>query len=198
MAIRRLEDTCPIPLIGRNQAGSPRALRRRSPENLSGAVYLALGHEDLYVALDLLDQVHYLSGDGETVIEGDSLILAFDPTSLDRPATQSLLIIFRRKAPGAAASTRCGGPANTPGADPTATWWATFRFMRSPSRPRGPGASMSFESLERAGDFPILRREVGFSIQSNDNDGDGLAAQMSWGDSRDNMVAEQFRCRHAD
>jgi hypothetical protein len=28
---------------------------------------------------------------------------------------------------------------------------------------------------------PFFGGKLGFSIQSNDNDGDGLAAQMSWG-----------------
>ena len=75
------DGACPIPLIGRNQLHVIGKDYKWTPQNLSGVAYLRWDERNLYVAVDVLDDVHFAAGDGDTVIDGDSVILAFDPTS---------------------------------------------------------------------------------------------------------------------
>ncbi len=175
---------CPVPLIGRNQL---RVLNKDyvwTPQNLSGVAYLRWDSRNLYVAVEVLDDVHHPAGDGETVIEGDSLILAFDPTNRSPDAArQSLAYYVSSQKPA--------------GGSGMHTLWRPRQH--SAGRPEGHLArdSSVYEIAVKAdrgrcvyalripwselGISPAFGGKFGFAIQLNDNDGRGPAAQMNWG-----------------
>jgi hypothetical protein len=138
----------------------------------------------LYVALEASDNVHYPAGDGESVVTGDSVILAFDPSgrSPDPSSRSSALYLSAQK------------PAGGSG---THTLWRPR--LHSAERPEGHLArdSSVYELAIKVeagicvyemripwnelGVNGILGAKLGFGVQSNDNDGQELAAQMNWG-----------------
>jgi len=174
----------PIPLIGRNQSHALKSDYAWTPQNLSGAAYLRWDARNLYVAVEVLDDVHYPSGDGETVIEGDSVILAFDPTNRSPDGSKEALAYYvsERK------------PAGGSGAH---TLWRPLK--RSAGRPAGHLArdsSVHEIAINAAGGrcvyelripwtelgiSPVFGGKFGFAVQLNDNDGHGPASQMNWG-----------------
>jgi hypothetical protein len=176
---------CPIPLIGRNQLQVFQPGYKWTSQNLSGVAYLAWDASNLYVAVQVVDDVHVAAGEGETVTEGDSIILAFDP------------------APGEAGSGRQASAyyvssQRPTGGSGTLTLWRSQQH--SGGRPPGhlardssvyevavkPGAGGCVYELrlplsELGGITGAFASKFGFAIQIHDNDGQGLAAQMTWG-----------------
>ena len=155
-----------------------------SQENQSGAAYLRWDSKNLYVALDLLDQVHHPSGDGESVIEGDSVVLAFDPTYRSREAANlsfAYYVSSQRPAGGSGSHTlwrprqhAAGRPHGHLARDSSVHEIAV----------KADGSRCVYElkiPWSELGVSPAFGAKFGFSIQSNDNDGNGLAAQMTWG-----------------
>jgi len=175
--------TCPIPLIGKNQCRQHGNDYRWTPENLSGVAYLAWQGDSLYVALEVLDQVHHPAGDDEMVIEGDSVILAFDPTN--------------RSSTAASQSSAYYVSARKPGGSGTHTLWRASQHTGG--RPAGhlardssvceiavkaEGGRCVYElriPWSELGISPAFGGKFGFAVQLNDNDGHGPAAQMNWG-----------------
>ena len=129
------DGACPIPLIGRNQL-SHRSIRDYAwtPQNLSGVAYLRWDAKNLYVAVEVLDDVHHPAGDGETVIDGDSVILAFDPTNRSPDAASQVVRLLRFVAEAGRRQRRAHALAaqlSTAAADARASWLAIRRFTRS-------------------------------------------------------------------
>jgi hypothetical protein len=175
---------CPIPLIGRNQARITRQDYRWTPQNLSGVAYLRWDERNLYVALDELDDVHFPAGDGENVIEGDSVILAVNPTGRSGEAQTKSFAYYlsaRKPAGGSGANTlwrprlhSAGRPAGHLARDSSVYELAVAaKNSRCAYELRIPWSEL--------GITPDTGAKFGCSIQLNDCDGSGPAAQMNWG-----------------
>ena len=93
----------------------------------------------------MLDDVHHPAGDGETVIEGDSVILAFDPTnrSPDAASQSSAYYVSSQKPAGAAACTRCGGRSQHSGGRPAGHLARDSSVHEIAVKAEGGGASTS-------------------------------------------------------
>jgi hypothetical protein len=175
---------CPIPLIGRNQLQIHSKDYAWTPQNLSGVAYLRWDARNLYVAVDVLDDVHHPAGDGAAVIDGDSVMLAIDPTNRSpEAATKSMLYYISAQQPA-------GGSGKH-------TLWRSE--VHNGGRPSGhlardssvyelgvkptPGRCVYELRIpwSEIGISPSFGAKFGLSIQLNDNDGHGSAAQMNWG-----------------
>jgi hypothetical protein len=64
-----------IPLVGRNQLHFIDNNYDWTPKNLSGVAYLRWEAKNLYVAIDVVDDIHHPAGDGDSVTEGDCVIV---------------------------------------------------------------------------------------------------------------------------
>ena len=116
---------CPIPLIGRNQLQTLRKDYAWTPQNISGVAYLRWDAKNLYVAVDVLDDIHHPAGDGD-----------FGHRRRQRRAWPSIRPIARRKPErnqccitfppnnqrAAAASIPYGAASSTAVGDPRAIW----------------------------------------------------------------------------
>lgn len=180
---------CPIPLIGSNQITNQAENYIWSPDNLSAIGYLMWDQENLFVAFRVRDDVHYTTGSGQLVaeefIEGDSLILGIDPTHRGPDAdTNAFAYYISSETPG-------GGS-------------GMHTILRPPQYSGGRQTGHLFRdssvyemAVTYSEDFCIyelriplteigvqgdIGTKIGLSIQLNDNDGDGLEAQINWGD----------------
>ncbi|HVS37695.1 MAG TPA: sugar-binding protein [Gemmataceae bacterium] len=176
--------SCPIPLIGRNQLRVIDKVYAWTPQNLSGVAYLNWDSKNLYVAVEALDDVHHPAGDGETVVTGDSVILAFDPTyrSADAAAKSFAYYVSSQKPAGGSGaytlyrpSDRSGGRASGQLARDSSVYDVVVK-----ANPKGCVYALRIPWSE-LGVTPAFGGKFGFSIQLNDNDGQGLAAHMNWG-----------------
>ncbi len=144
----RLDDwdgRCPIPLIGRNQLHMHTKEYAWGPKNLSGVVYLRWDAGNLYVAIEVSDDVHHPAGDGDTVVTGDSVILAFDPTgrSPEASSRSSEFYLSAQKPAGGSGMHTLWRPHAKTQAARQDTWRATHRRTSLRSRPRPASASTS-------------------------------------------------------
>ncbi len=176
--------SCPIPLIGRNQLSVVDKNYAWTPQNLSGVAYLNWDSQNLYVAVEVLDDVHHPAGDGETVITGDSVILAFDPTnrSPDAAAKSCAYYVSSQKpAGGSGAHTLYRPSAHSGGRAPgqLARDSSVYEIVVK-TNPKGCVYTLRIPWSE-LGTTPAFGGKFGFAIQLNDNDGAGLAAHMNWG-----------------
>ena len=183
----RLDDwarTCPLPLIGSNQLTVLSDAYEWTPRNLNAVAYLAWDADNLYVAVEAMDDRHHATGNGEGVVNGDSLILAFDPTNRSPEALKRAFAYYVSSArPGGgsgvntlfrpqqhSAGLRTGHLARDSSVYELATTHADGRTTYE--------LRMPFSEL---GVQPVFGGKFAFSIQLNDNDGGGLAAHMNWG-----------------
>ncbi len=183
----RLDDwdgKCPIPLIGRNQLRTLQKDYAWTPQNLSGVAYLRWDAKNLYVAVDVLDDVHHPAGDGESVIDGDSVILAFDPTNRSPDAASKSVVYYvssQQPAGGSGRHTlwRSTQHSGDRPAGHLARDSSVYELVVKPS----PGRCVYELRIpwSELGITPAFGAKFGFSIQLNDNDGHGPAAQMNWG-----------------
>jgi hypothetical protein len=176
---------CPIPLIGRNQLQILMPGYQWTPQNLSGVAYLGWDVSNLYLAVQVMDDVHAGSGEGETVTDGDSITIAFDPTAGGPDGARQAFSYY-------VSSQRPTGGSGT------LTLWRSRQH--NGGRPAGhlardssvydvavrPGAGGCVYELriplsELGGITGAFAGKFGFAIQLNDNDGQGPAAQMTWG-----------------
>jgi hypothetical protein len=175
---------CPIPLIGRNQLHAFDKRYAWTPANLSGVAYLRWDETNLYLAVDVLDDIHHPAGDGESVIDGDSLILAFDPTnrSPDAAAKAVEYYVSSQKPAGGSGRDTLWRPAAHSGGRPPghlARDSSVYELLVKPEP--GRCAYQIRIPWSELGVSPAFGTKFGFSIQLNDNDGQGPAAQMNWG-----------------
>lgn len=183
----RLDDwdgRCPIPLIGRNQLHMHTKEYAWGPKNLSGVVYLRWDAGNLYVAIEVSDDVHHPAGDGDTVVTGDSVILAFDPTGRSPEASSrssEFYLSAQKPAGGSGMHTlwrphakSAGRPAGHLVRDSSAYEFAVkAEAGQCVYELRIPWSELGFA--------PAFGGKLGFATQLNENDGRGLAAQMNWG-----------------
>jgi hypothetical protein len=178
------DGTCPIPLIGRNQLRVLDKDYAWTPQNLSGVAYLRWDARNLYVAVEVLDDVHHPAGDGDTVIEGDSLILAFDPTNRSPDAARQSLAYYvsAQKPAGGSGLYTFWRPQQHSAGRPVGHLARDSSVYEIAVKP-APGRCVYALRIpwSELGISPAFGGKFGFSIQLNDNDGHGPAAQMNWG-----------------
>ena len=180
---------CPIPLVGKSQVTARTEDEPWTPDDLSAIGYLAWDDANLYAAIRVRDDVHHAAGSGKQIgselLQGDSLILAVDPTRRGADAlTRSFAYYVSSTVPG-------GGSGKH----------TLFRSAEhSGGRPAGhlfrdssiydlavvPGEGRCVYELRipftELGIDAGLGTKIGLSIQLNDNDGRGPGTQMNWGD----------------
>jgi hypothetical protein len=176
---------CPIPLIGTNQLKVVAPGYQWSPANLNGVAYLAWDSANLYVAVEVMDDVHHEAGEGETVIGGDSVTLAFDPTNRGPDAArQAYAYYVSSKKPGIGSGVHTlFRPAQHAGGRPAGHLARDSSVYDLAIKP-GKGTcvyELRIPWSELGGITPMFGGKLGFAIQLNDSDGQGLAAQMNWG-----------------
>ncbi|MFC1715519.1 sugar-binding protein [Candidatus Poribacteria bacterium] len=177
---------CPIPLIGKNQLTVLDKSYQWNPKNLNAVAYLKCDNANLYVAVQVMDDVHHPTGSGESVIEGDSVILAFDPTnrSIDGANKAFAYYVSSMK------------PAGGSGVHSLVRPEKLSSGLRSGhlTRDSSVGYEIAIKQDEGACTYeiclpftelgsmePLFGGKFAFSIQLNDNDGSGLVSHMNWG-----------------
>ncbi len=175
---------CPIPLIGRNQLQTLRKDYAWTPQNISGVAYLRWDAKNLYVAVDVLDDIHHPAGDGASVIDGDSVELAIDPTNRSPEAGAKSMLYYisaQQPAGGSGKHTlwRCEQHSGGRPSGHLARDSSVYELSVKPTSGR-----CVYElriPWSEIGILPSFGAKFGLSIQLNDNDGHGPAAQMNWG-----------------
>jgi hypothetical protein len=179
---------CPIPLIGRNQLTIRAEGYAWTPGNLSAIAYLMWDEANLYVALNVRDNVHHPAGSGQQLgaafLQGDSIVLGVDPTRRGPDADgKAFAYIIASTVPG-------GGSGR-------------HTLFRAPERSGGRTAGHLFRDssvydlavvpgdggcvyelripLTELGVQGAIGAKLGLSLQLNDSDGQGPAAHMNWG-----------------
>jgi hypothetical protein len=178
---------CPIPLIGRNQVSAKRDDYVWTPDNLSGVGYLMWDEASLYVALSVRDDVHHATGSAaaEEILRGDSLVLGIDPTKRGPGAEQkSFAYYLSSAAPGGGSGVHAlFRPREHSGGRPSGHLFKDSSIYDMAVVKGEGGCTYELRiPLSEVGIESGLGTKIGLSIQLNDNDGKGPAAQMSWGE----------------
>jgi hypothetical protein len=176
--------SCPIPLIGQNQLHVLDPNYQWTPDNLNGVAYLAWDAANLYVTVQVRDDVHHLAGDGETVVQGDSVVLAFDPTNRGSDAASravEYLVSDARPAGGSGKYTLWRTRAHSGGRPAGHVARDSSVYEVAIAQQKGGCVYQVRIPFGELGVSPAFGGKLGFSIQLNDNDGTGRAAQMNWG-----------------
>jgi len=177
---------CPIPLIGKNQLTVTSKSYAWSAADLNGVGYLMWDDASLYFALQVRDNVHdATSTTGGAAVEGDSVVLAFDPTNRSPEASSKALALYLSSAAPGGGS---GKHTIFRPEDRSAGLRSGQLFKDSSTYEmaieRGDGTcvyEMRIPFNELGGIEPGLGGKFGFSIQLNDSDGQKRAAYMTWG-----------------
>jgi hypothetical protein len=188
----RLDDwvqSCPVPLIGPNQITAQADDYAWTPEDLSAIGYLMWDEANLYVAINVRDDVHHATGSGtpagREILRGDSLILAIDPTKRGRDAASTSLAYYLSSAApgsGSGAHTLFRPPEHS-GGRPAGHLFRDSSIYDVAVVP-GEGTCV-YElriPLAELGIGGTAGTKIGLSIQIHDNDTKGPAAQMNWGE----------------
>jgi len=176
---------CPLPLVGRNQLTVLEPSYAWTPENLNGVGYLMWDEENLYVAVQVLDDTHHTAGTGDRVTQGDGLILAFDPTNRSPEAAQKAFAYYVSSAVpggGSGVHTIYRPEAYSGGLRTGHLFRDSSVYEMAISRDDG-GCTYEIRMpwAELGGVQPAFAGKFAFSVQLNDNDGRGPAAHMNWG-----------------
>jgi len=187
----RLDDwvtRCPIPLIGGNQLAWKADTYAWTPTNLSAVAYFTWDDANLYLAVEVRDDVHHATGAGqqaaEAFLQGDSLLLALDPTRRGADAdARAFAYCLASTAPGGGSGKHTLlRPAEHSGGRPAGH---LFRDSSVYDMAVGEGdGSCIYElrmPLTELGVSSGLGAKLGLSLQLNDSDGEGCMATMTWG-----------------
>ncbi len=118
------------------------------------------------------------------MIEGDSVILAFDPTYRSREAANLSFAYYvsSQKPAGGSGSHTLWRPRQHAGGRPPGHLARDSSVLEIAVKAEGPRCVYELKiPWTEVGISPFFGAKFGFSIQSTDNDGEGPAAQMSWG-----------------
>ncbi|MDR2673530.1 MAG: hypothetical protein LBC18_01330, partial [Opitutaceae bacterium] len=180
----------PIPLLAAGQLASSAPGYAPSPANLSAAAWLAWDNAGLYLAARVRDDHHHPLDTDAQLTQGDSLVLALQPAGrATGPAADArafaLVLSAAPPAGGGGASHILYRPAEYSGG------LSSGHLARDSSNcdiaiARDDTAGVTTYELflpwsELGGILPAVGGKTGLALQLNDNDGDGLAASMSWG-----------------
>ncbi len=181
---------CPIPLIGRNQLAVVKDGYQWTPQALNGVAYLMYDDANLYVAVEVLDKEHNpvapdAAHGGEAVIQGDSVILAFDPTMRGPDAEKRAFEYYISSAVpggGSGVHTIYRPEAHAGGLRSGHLFRDSSVYDMAIKQSEGRCVyQIRIPLTELGGVSAVTGGKFGFSIQLNDNDGSGLAAHMNWG-----------------
>ncbi len=176
---------CPLPLFGDNLVMKLDDSYKCSAENLSGAAYLAWDDKNLYVGIEVKDDVHRAEATNEKTIDDDSVVLAFLPGRSGVPDSKAFCYYISTAAPGGGSgkstlfrpADKSGGLTSGQLARDSSVYEIAIRTEKNMTyyEIRMPLADMN-------GIVPALGTKIGMSINLNDNDGAGRKAVMKWGD----------------
>jgi hypothetical protein len=179
---------CPIPLIGQNQFSYKSDNYDWKPDNLNAAGYLMWDEENLYMALKVRDNIHYETGSGSSVaddfIEGDSVILGFDPTHRGSDSTlKAFAYYISSSSPGSGSgSYTLFRPEKYSGTKQAGHLFKDSSiYNMAISQDNGICTYELCIPLAELGITGNIGTKTGFSLQLNDNDGQGKEAQINWG-----------------
>ncbi len=176
---------CPIPLIGRNQLTVLDEAYSWTSRNLNGIGHLMWDDENLYVGLQVRDDVHH-AATGDETIDGDSIILAFDPTNRAPGAEARAFAYHVSSAPpggGSGKHTILRPKDRSAGLRAGQLFKDSSVYDMAIARTEG---TCIYELRIPLGELGGVQASVGakfaFSLQLNDNDGDKRVAHMNWGE----------------
>jgi len=179
---------CPIPLIGPNQIATKTEGYAWTPANLSAVGYVMWDDANLYVAFEVRDDLHHATGSGQQTADaflaGDSLLLGLDPTRRGPDAArQAFAYCLASTAPGGGSGKHTLlRPQEHNGGRPAGHLFRDSSIYDM-AVVEGEG-TCTYElrvPLTETGVTGALGTKLGFSVQLNENDGAGRAAQMTWG-----------------
>ena len=183
---------CPIPLIGRNQLSYKSDNYEWTPDNLNAVGYMMWDSDNLYIALKVRDNIHYVTGSGSSIAEdyivGDSVILGIDPTHRGAEANARAFAYYISSAsPGGGSGNytlfRSQNHSGTSKSGQLFKDSSIYNLAISQS-PKEEGVCV-YEMRIPLSEIGIIGQtgtKTGLSIQLNDNDGAGKEAQINWGD----------------
>jgi len=179
---------CPVPLIGPNQIAAKADDYAWKPANLSAIGYLMWDDANLYAAFQVRDDVHQPVGaaqpDDSKVLEGDSIVLAMDPTKRGPDAeAKAFAYYLSAAAPGSGSGKHTLlRPKERSGGRPAGHLFRDSSIYDMAVTRRD--GLCTYELRIPWGEIGVpgrLGTKLGMSIQLNDNDGRGRAARMHWG-----------------
>ena len=180
---------CPVPLIGRNQLSYKAENYDWTPDNLSAVSYMMWDNDNLYMAIKVRDNIHYETGSGsptaEDYIEGDSVVLGFDPTHRGSESqTQAFAYYISSSSPGSGSGSHTIlRPESHSGSKQSGHLFKDSSIYNiAISQKDGVciyEICIPLSELDLIGE---IGTKAGLSIQINDNDGHGKDAQINWGD----------------
>lgn len=180
--------TCPVPLIGRNQLTFQAPGYAWTPDNLSGVAYVNWDASNLYIAVAARDNAHNAvstsNPSGDEIINGDSLILAVDPTMRSpSAASRSFAYYLSSASPGTGSGrqTLFRPPAHSGGRPAGHLFRDSSIYDMKVIPSAGSCLYLLRIPFSELGIQPTVGTRIGLSLQLNDNDGTGLAARMNWG-----------------
>ncbi|HOK04530.1 MAG TPA: sugar-binding protein [Victivallales bacterium] len=178
------EKKCPIPLLADNQIMKIDKNYDWTPDNLSGAAYFSWDDKNLYVALEIKDNIHISTKTAEKTVEDDSVVLGILP-SKDAQENKAFCYYISSAVPGGGSGKftlyrpidrSAGLPAEHLARDSSVYELAinssngfTIYELRMPFSDMG-------------GILPTIGAKIALSICVNDNDGKGRQAIMKWGE----------------
>lgn len=177
---------CPIPLLGDNQLSKHDPSYPWTPENLSAAAYLSWDDKALYVAAEVQDDVLAAPATGEDTFKSDGLTLAIHPANRS-PGTEGKAFEYfiSPASPGGGSgrntlyrpASKSGGLASGQLAKDSSNY--ELAIIRK-------GNFTFYEGripwIELGGIQAAPGSKFGLSLELNDNDGNGRAATMGWGE----------------
>jgi hypothetical protein len=182
---------CPIPLIGGNQLTKHDPTYQWTPDNLSAVAYAMWDDANLYLAIQVRDDHLVPAGEDATVVDGDSVVLAIDPTDRGPDAEHRAfeLYLSAQRPGGGSGTTTIYRPAAHSGGlrtghlarDSSIYEMAIGKVERDVDGTSGWIYELRIPFSELGGFQPGLGRRIALSLQVNDNDGSGPAATMTWG-----------------
>ena len=179
---------CPIPLLGRNQLTVKKPEYKWDSKDLSSVGYLMWDEANLYVAFEVCDEVHHAtgtSGTGDGFLQGDCLILAFDPTNRGpAAATKAFAYTISSAVPGGGSGkhTIFLSEEHHGGMQPGHRLKDSSICEMAISQTKGACVYELRMPWSELGNLqPGFGRKFAFSVQLNDSDGPGTAAHLSWG-----------------
>jgi len=178
--------THPIPLLAVNQLVTRKPGYAWTPENLSGVAYFQWDEQALYLAAEVIDDRESAPHTGDRTPESDSLTVALQPVRLGPDSNDRAFAYHLSPAsPGGGSgrhtlyrpASRSGGLSSGQLAKDSSVYEISIR--RSGTRTT---YEVRLPWSELGGAAPRLGAKLGLSLALHDNDGDGPAASMIWGE----------------